>query len=380
MSLKHLARHARVIVVVGLAALSAIAAPTRARADGIPKDEITSVKKPAADQDSGRAWLRKMAGSSVEVSSYVGSGSFYATGYRDPYVSTAVFLRPTYDLGTRFKLSANARLYAEEELTQSDLPNGRSFNPYDIWLWLSAKELHKFEASKIRLGATGRLVLPISYESLYAHMLVGVAGGLNLTRAFEFGRDPAPERRWNLAVSVGSVFTKYLYTSDLRGNGPGDSTGCRSFLAAGAASAAVGGGPSASESDRCGGPVNTNFSLTSSVLASLTRGKWSVSSILVVANVFRYDVPIDAFTPITANDVGRSPITANDVGRADTTWGIVSLNYSYTDHIGASVGLSSYQPALDSQYRNLRFPFFDFSGGANANNFTQAFVSLNGTL
>jgi hypothetical protein len=303
--LKHLARYS--CITVGLAVFLAVAFPTSAHADGIPKDEITTAKKPRSDQNSDHAWLRKMAGSTAEISSYIGSGTFYATGYRDPYISTAIFVRPTYDLGTRFKLSANARLYIEEEFTQSDLQNGRRFNPLDIWLWLSAKELHRFETSQIRLGGTARLVVPFSYESLYSHMLVGVAGGLNLTRAFEFGKNPAPEKRWNLAVSVGSVFTKYIHSSDLRGNGPGDTSGCRPFLAAGAASGSVGSGPSASESDRCGGPVNTNVSLTSSLLANLARG-------------------------------------------------------------------------LDSRYQNLRFPFFDLSGGANANNFTQAFVGLNGTL
>jgi len=43
------------------------------------------------------------------------------------------------------------------------------------------------------------------------------------------------------------------------------------------------------------------------------------------------------------------------------------------------VGISSFQPALDAESRNLRFPFFDFNG-ANANNYTQGFVSLTGTL
>jgi hypothetical protein len=201
-------------------------------------------------------------------------------------------------------------------------------------------------------------------------MLTGVAGGLNLGRAFDLGQSPLPERRWNLAVSVSSVFTKYLHSSDLRGNAPGDTSGCRSFLGAGSASGSAFGGPSASESDRCGGPVNTSYSLTSSILGSLTRGKWNASMILVVANLFRYSVPVDQL----------SGLNTNDVGQVDTTWGIVSVSYAFTEHLGASVGVSSYQPALDSRYQYPRFPFFDLSGGANANNFTQAFVSLSGTL
>jgi hypothetical protein len=364
--LKHLSGYAR--IVGGLAVLLELATPRSAHADGYTKDQLGTVTK--ANEDSNRpGWIRKMAGSSVELSSYVGSGTFYASGYHNPYVSGAVFVRPTYDLGTRFKLTANARIYMEQEFTQSDLPNGRGFSPYDIWLWLSAKELHKFEASKVRLGGVVRIVLPLSYESRYEHMVTAVAAGLSVTRTFEFGQDPTPERRWNLTTAVGSIFTKYIYSSDLRGNSPGDSTGCRPFVGAGLASIS-GAGPSGSESDRCGGPVNTNFALTTSGTVSLSKGKWSLAAILLVANSFRYQIPVDAFSGLNTNDMGRS----------DTTWGIVSLGYSFTDHLGASLGISSFQPALDSQYRSLRFPFFDLSGGANANNYTQAFVSLSGTL
>jgi hypothetical protein len=364
--LKHFATPARIAGTLA-AAILMLNSPRSVRADGFTKDQLGTVAKPADDKNRPQ-WIQKMAGSSAEVSSYVGSGTFYASGYRNPYVSMAVFVRPTYDLGTRFKLSANARVYVEQEFSQSDLPNGRGFNPYDIWLWLSAKELHKFEGSKIRLGGTARVVVPVSYESRYSNMLTGLAGGLNLTRTFEFGHQPTPEQRWNLATSLSGVFTKYLYTSDLRGNGPGDSSGCRAYLPAGLA-AGSSGGPTAGESDRCGGSVNTNFSLTTSGTVSLSKGKWNLAVILLVANSFRYRVSANA----------EASLPQSDVGRADTTWGIVSLGYSFNDHVGVSVGLSSFQPALDSGYKSLRFPFFD-SSGTNANNYTQGFASLSGTL
>jgi hypothetical protein len=364
--LQHLARYARVTGL--LAALVALTQAGGVRADGFTKDALGTVVKPTDDQ-ARPTWWRKMAGSSVELSSYFGSGTFYASGYHNPYVSTALFARPTYDLGTRFKLSANARIYVEQELSTSDLPNGRSFSPYDVWLWLSAKELHKFERPKLRLGGVLRMVLPVSYESRYSHMVTGIAAGLNLTRVFEFGRDPDPERRWTLVTALGGIFTKYVYSSDLRGNSPGDSSGCRPFMAAGLASGSSG-GPAASESDHCGGPVNTNFAVTTSGTVTLSRGKWSLAAILLVANAFRYRV--------SENLAARLP--SSDVGQADSTWGIISLSYSFTDHIGVSAGISSFQPALDAQYRSLRFPFFDLSGGANANNYTQAFASLGGTL
>jgi hypothetical protein len=338
------------------------------RADGYTKEQLGTVTR-AQDDKSKPVWMQKMAGSSVELSSYVGSGSFYNSGYSNPYVSAAVFARPTYDLGTRLRLSANARVYVEQEFTKADNPNGRGFNPYDVWLWLSAKELHRFERSKIKLGAVARLVLPLSYESRYSHMVTGLGAGFNLNRTFEFGHDPVPEQRWILAVSLAGVFTKYFYTSDLRGSGPSDSTGCRAYLPAGLASGGTG-GPTAAESDRCGGPVNTNFAVATSGTFAVSKGKWSLAAILLIANSFRYQVSADI----------EAMLPASAVGRSDTTWGIVSLGYSFTDRFGISVGLSSYQPALDSEYRHLRFPFFDLSGGANANNYTQGFVSLSGTL
>jgi hypothetical protein len=360
-------RHAR--IGGGLVVLLALFGAAGAHAQGV-KDQLGTVTQKPADDQNRPEWVRKMAGSTAELSTYVGSGTFYSSGWHDPYVSAAVFVRPTYDLGTRFKLSANARIYLEQEFTTSDLPNGRRFNPYDLWLWITARDLHTFDASKIRIGGVARMVVPLSYESRYAHMVTGVAGGLTVNRAFEFGKDPAPERRWNLALVAGGIFTKYVYTSDLRGNSPGDSTGCRPFLPGGLATGSVG-GPTGSESDRCGGPINTNFSVTTSGTVSLSRGKWSLATILLVSNAFRYRVAADL----------EARLAQSDIGRSDTTWGIISLGYAFTEHVGVSIGVASFQPAMDSRYQHLRFPFFDLSGDSAAgNNFTQGFASLSGTL
>ena len=235
--MKHSAPYARIAGT--LAVLAVMQFPAVVRADGFTKDQLGAVAKPADDQNRS-PWIRRMAGSSLELSSYVGSGTFYASGYHDSYVSTAVYARPTFDLGTRFQLSLNGRLYVEEELTKSALPNGRGFNPYDIWLWLSAKELHRFQTSKIRLGGTLRLVVPLSYESRYAHMVTGLAGGLNVTRTFQMGNDPTPEKNWNLTLSLAGIFTKYVYSSELRGTHPGDTSGCRPFQGGGVGTAGVG--------------------------------------------------------------------------------------------------------------------------------------------
>ena len=315
--------------------------------------------------------LKKLAGSTVEASTYIGSGSFYASGYYDRYVSLALFIRPTYDLGTRLQLSLNARIYLETELTQPDTPNGRRFYPYDPWLWLSAKNLHTFERSKIRIGGLVRTIWPLSYESRYQHLLFGVGAGLNATRAFVFGPANDEARQWTLSLTYVTLAYKYLQTSHFRGSGPGDTTGCLAPPSATGVPGITGtGGPAGAAADRCGGPNNPNVALVDAAVAALAHGKWSFAVTLLVSNTFEYDAGGYALTADGAVPVGRS----------DATWGILSLGYQLRPHVGLSAGLSSYQPALDSRYRYPRFPFFDLSGGANMNNFTQLFLSVNGSL
>jgi hypothetical protein len=324
--------------------------------------DVTRRTTPAASEN-------KFHGSLAELSTYVGSGSFYVSGYRNPYTALALYARPSYDLGTRFKLTVNARLFITTELTAPDDENGRRVYVYDPWVWLSAQNLHTFERSKLRISGTLRTVWPVSPESRYANMLFAAGAGPSLNRKFEFGQSADPAAQWSLSVSWGFIFSKYLHTSHFRGDGPGDTTGCRAPSSLPASGASAGGAPAASDSDRCGGPANTNFALQQAFVANLARGKWSVGATLLVINTFKYAFPADVYTADAAATLGRS----------DQTWGIMTLGYQVRPQIGVAIGLSSLQPALDSRYRYPRFPFFDFSG-ANAHNYTNVFVSVNGTL
>jgi hypothetical protein len=343
---------------------------TAARADTALPDVL---RVPGAPNGAGAnlGWAQKFAGSAVELSSYAGTGTFYTSGYRDPYVSVAVFARPTYDLGTRYALSLNARLYVEEELTLPDNPEGRHFYPYDPWVWLSAQNLHTFGRSKIRVGGLLRTILPLSYESRYANLLFGLGAGFNLNRPFQLGHAADPSRQWTLTASYVFIFYKYFHSSDFRGSGPADTSGCRApdSSALGGATAS-GGDPSVSATDRCGGPVNPDFSFVDAFIVALARGKWTLTTTLLITNTFDYAVTTDALTSVNA--VYR--------GRGDTTWGIVALAYQLRPRLAVSAGVSSQQPALDARQQNLRFPFYDLSGGASANNYTQFFASLTGTL
>ena len=209
----------------------------------------------------------------------------------------------------------------------------------------------------------------MSYESRYSHLLFGVGAGFSASREFEFGQVNDEARKWSLRLSWSPVFTKNIHTSHFRGDGPGDSTGCLAPTSAAAPGAGTG-GPTASDADWCGGPANTSYAISNTFGAGLSRGKASLFVSLYISNAFKYGFPEDAFTADNAVPVGRS----------DMTWGIIAASYKLTATIRVSAGVSSLQPALDSRYRYPRFPFFDLSGGANVNNFTQFFLGVNGSI
>jgi hypothetical protein len=370
-----------------LAALAVLAVPKAAWAQGAVRDQSgTLTTAGAADQK--KSWLeQRFAGSTAEITTYIGTGSFYTSGYRDPYVSNAFFLRPQYNLGTKYKLSVAGRIYFEQEYTTSDLPNGRSFNPYDSILYFNAKNLYTMPRAKVTFFGGLRATIPVSYESRYAHLVTafGISGGA--TRTFEFGRPDSQGKRWNLTLTWGEGFSKAVRTSDLRGNSPGDTTGCRITGPNGYT-----GGPGASDSDRCGGPLNTSFGITSTGAVAVSRGRYSVSASLIVINEFKYAIDDSTYNLIVANanamQASQMPSSQNYSlatqgqvarGRADITWGMLTAGYDINDHLSLSVGLASYQPAMSSDYKSLRFPFFDFAG-ANSNNFTQVLVGVAGTL
>jgi hypothetical protein len=309
---------------------------------------------------------KKLDGSSVSLYNYVGSGTFYTGPSSNAYVSLALFALPRYDLGTRYKLGLRGRIILEQELTQPDNPNATRFHPYDPWIWLAADDLKTFERTKIRIGGIFRTIWPVSPESRYRHDVVTLGAGPNVSREFLFGDVSDEARKWTLRVSYSFLASKAFQTSKFRGSGPGDSTGC---MAPSAPAGATGGGPSGASADTCGGPLNTNYSFMNGFAATVTRGKASLSVSLSIFNDFKYAFPADALTPDNAVVQGRS----------DSTWGIAAASYKLRPHLSVSLGISSFQPALDSRYRYPRFPFWDFYG-ANANNFSQLFVAVGGSL
>jgi hypothetical protein len=337
-------------------------------AQGAVRDQSGTLTASPTDSVK-KDWLsQRFSGSFAEVDTYVGSGSFYTSGYRDPYVANSFYLRPTYQLGTRYNLTLNARVYVEKEYTMADTPNGRSWNPLDSWLFLTAKNLYTMPRAKVKFSGTVRAVVPVSFESRYAHLVTSLGASGVATRAWEFGQPDAQGKRWQLIATLGSGFTKAIRTSPLRGSFPGDTSGCRV-----AGPALYSGAGGAADSDRCGGPLSTSWAISSSGTIVLSRGRYSLSTTLIVINEFKYSIDPQSTNEIVMNS------NVVPTGRSDITWGLIALGYDLTDHFSLSLGIASMQPALDSRYQSLRFPFFDFSG-PNANNFTQAFFGVTGTL
>ena len=123
------------------------------QAQGVVRDQSGTLTATPTEQDKKSWFDQHFTGSIAEVTTYIGSGSLYTSGYHDSYVSDAFYIRPTYQLGTRFKLTLNARVYVEEEWTTPDNSVGRRFNPLDSWIYLTSKDLYTMPRAKIRFSS-----------------------------------------------------------------------------------------------------------------------------------------------------------------------------------------------------------------------------------
>ena len=160
-------------------------------------------RRSPATRTGGRT---SFAGSYVELSSFVGTGTFYVGGYHNPYVSNALYLKPIYQLGTSLGLTLSARVYLEAEYTQPDNTQARRFYPLDTWLTLAARNLYTGPRSKIRFAGMTRVVVPTSYESRYAHLLTGIGVGGSASR-----RSSWPTRRHRQTLGAGAVRRRDLH-------------------------------------------------------------------------------------------------------------------------------------------------------------------------
>jgi len=81
-------------------------------AQGAAHDETGALTATATEAAGKKPIEKQFAGTSAELDTYVGTGTFYRR-YSDPYVSNGLYLKPIYHLPTKRDLTLNARLYIE---------------------------------------------------------------------------------------------------------------------------------------------------------------------------------------------------------------------------------------------------------------------------
>ena len=279
-----------------------------------------------------------------------------------------MYLRPQYDLGTKYKLALAGRVYVEEEYTTPDTPNGRRFYPLDSYVYLTAKNLYTMPRAKVKFSGGVRAGVPVSYESRYAHLITTLGASLSANRGFELGRPDAQGKRWNLTLSLGEGFCKALRTSAVRGNFPGDTTGCRTTGPAGFTGSA-----GAAENDRCGGPLSTSYAITTSGSVALSRGRYSLSVSLIVLNEFKYSIDPDTYQRVVA--MSNQAVT----GRSDITWGIIPPPSNLMTPFPFSWGSRATSPPSTPATGTRAFPS-SISPVPTPTTSRSCFVNVNGTL
>lgn len=330
-----------------------LAIPSRAQAPA-PVEEVQAKAEPAPLP----GWLERFRGSSVGLTSAVGSGTLVANPYSDnPYVDTALSFRPVFSLDEHQSLSLSWGF--SFEYTQPDNAEGRRYVPEDVSLSYAHRSLWTNEATGLRLGGMARILLPTSYESRFNGTLFNALAGPTLSRSF-FGE--------KLSLSLASRFVKYFPRSPNRGLSRDDPRTDTGPAPAGSSFTL----PSAycrDEAAFCsGGSLNANYAFHNTVSGSYAlNDKLSLSASFGIRNVFKFAVPEEHADP----DLPR-------VGRSDLTVGELSLSWQMLPRLGLSGGVSSTQPALTADNRALRFPLYDFVSPAN--NFTTWFLSLEATL
>ena len=328
----------------------------------------TSSPAPSWARAGGRAPSEQVQGLAGRSGQLRRVGHVLRSGYNNPYASLARSTRApstTWGRSSRFAERAHLR---RAELTTPTTPSTVALYLYDPWVWLSASNLHTFERSRIRIGGIGRVIIPLSPESRYQNMLFGAGGGLNVTGSSSSATSAIPiaSGRWSRPTHHLVQIRPDQHLSRRWPRRPQQLPRARD----GVRRRWRGGEPGSAASDRCGGPHNPNFSDQQRVAVNLSRGKWFAGVSLLVTNTFNYSFPDDPLSAAAATPTGRS----------DMTWGSSTSAGRSRDRVSLSWGLSSLQPALDSRYRYPRFPFFDLSGGANANNFTQLLFAVDGVL
>jgi hypothetical protein len=284
----------------------------------------------------GEGLLGRFKGSYFSLTHNLGTGTFIRDSYSDnPYVSQELLFYP------RFKLRPNmdVRLYwvLECELTAPDNPTGRHCSPSDLRLSYHHTKLWTDPWIDGRVMGSFQVWLPSSYESRFNNTVMNLrAAGTYFVRFF----------KGKLEAAYSFAMQKYLPYRKTRGYTAGDEGTGDDGLPLYTVRSSAGEDASAGS----GGAMNDNMLFINQFHLALNfLEKFQVSMNLLIYNYLRFGVPDEFSDPHLLG-----------TGRADWTWGIIEASYQPLSYLVVALGISSLQPALTADAKNVRFPFYDF--------------------
>jgi hypothetical protein len=295
---------------------------------------------------TGESFLQRFKGSYINLTNYMGTGTFVTGFAGNPYYSIETLAYPRFHIAR----SQSLRLLfsVDCELTQPDNASGTRCHPSDLRLSYHYSPIVVDPWINGMLMGSFMVYAPTSRESQFNNTVMNIRTSLSyLARFF----DDRLEAAYSFSVQ------KYFPTTRYRGfsntSDPGGDLPAFHTRSSAAEDGAVG----------SGGVMNDNWLFINSFhVAYYFLPQLSLSVDFLIYNYIRYSVPQDAFF-----NEGLS-----ETGRADRMRGVVTLTYQPWKHLLLGLGVDTIQPPLNSKNEELRNPFWD---KYLTNNFTKFYLS-----
>jgi hypothetical protein len=334
---------------IGLRAMAADSVPstppTQVALSEVELPEVAaSVEEPPRDKPSFSA--------KITLDNALGSGVLESNAYsQNPSYTVNLFFNPSYDFsigGHKLKAAAWEGLFLYPRL-DNNAGVSRRVDWSDLRLTLSDSKLYEEPHTHIKLGASLRGTIPVSYTSRFASLITALTFGVNLSKSF-----------YRLDLTAGFAVQKnfFRYTSiqvpctdpvpiQLPSGGTvlGFPDGiCRT------------GDPSAPVTSATA--LNANFTLIPSVSGTYHfTDKLSLGVSLTYLDSFLYQVPVDGFSSGAVDSNGNQ--IAQSQGRVDAIYAITSLDYSIDQHWGLSLGVLNNTAPRSPNAQGYNFPIAD---------------------
>jgi hypothetical protein len=276
----------------------------------------------------------------------LGSGVLDSHAYaQNPAYTINIYGTASYNFAVDgHKLKASAReIFTFYPRLDNTAGSSRRVDWSDLWLTISDSKIYEEPHTHIKLGASLRGIVPLSYTSRYATLITAIAPGISLSKSvyrLDLSAGFAVQKNFFRSTSVQTPCTGEVPITLNDGTTvPGfNGTPCRP------------GDPSAPTPTATA--MNADFSLIPSASGTYHfTDKLSLSLSFYYFDSFLYPVPVDGF----------SSQYASSNGRTDAVWGITSLDYSLDEHWGLSLGVWNNSSPRGPNAQSYNFPFADFT-------------------